>query len=421
MPNALTTGTTGQAAQAEGQSAKAAPSSQQQQIVPWVMAALEASEAEFAIGPTALAAAAPTPIPTQLLLSDAWLVGIEVIVTVTAAGNADDNSVVFAADAPFNIIQLLQVQDPGGAQILAPHSGYQLFAKQKYGAFRIDPPYCDPRLDPCYTLVAGEGANGGSASFRLFIPFACRPFDVYGALANADSGRQYKFSMTAAPSSVLYTTAPTNPPTITITGTGIYRLNPPSTLAGKRVQPNPPWYTAQGAARVYLDVVTPPVPSSVAGNIGLQLNIQGRIIREIIMIARNDDGVRIGAPGDGTYPDTTTWVFNKFPRFVLGDLEWVAEMAEAYGYSAVDAGGTFTLDAAGTLDTGVRVLHQFMLTGSGKVKANQTGFGWLQTVSGSQILQQGQWGVAVESLEVLVTDIAPGPVPGALFIPTAIS
>lgn len=424
MPAALTTGSTGQAAAAEGSSASAAPTSgQQQSVVPWLMAALEASEAEFAIGPIALAAAAPTPLQVQLLLADAWLEAIELIVTVTTAANVVAD-VAFAPDAPFNILQSIQLQDPGGAQITAPHTGYQLAMKQKYGAYRIDAPACDPRVDPLYVVDDADTAIGGSARFRLLFPIAARPFDSYGALPNADTSRQYRLSITCAPSNSLYTTAPTDAPTITIIGTGLYRLNPPSTLAGQPVQQNPPWYTPKGAARVYHDVITPPIPSSVSGSVGLQLNIQGRVIREIIMIARNVDGARIGVPGDGTYPASTTWVFNKFPRFVLTDLEWASEMAESYGYTTAETtpvSGDWTLDAAGTLDTGVRVLHQLMLTGSGKIKANQTGFGWLQTVSGTAILLQGQWGAAVTSLEVLVCDIAPGPVPKSLFLPTAVS
>jgi hypothetical protein len=423
MPAALTTGTTGQAAQAEGSSAKAAPQGAQQQVVPWLMAALEASEVEFAIGPIQLSATTPTPLQLQLLLADAWLEAIEMIVTITTAGNAVAD-VAFAADAPFSILQSVQLQDPGGAQIVAPHSGFQLAMKQKYGAYRIDPPACDPRVDPMFVVDDADTAIGGSARFRLLFPIDCRPFDSYGALPNADSSRQYRLSITCAPTTELYTTAPTDQPTITIVATGLYRLNPPSTLAGRPVQQNPPWYTPKGSARVYHDVITPPIPSSVSGTVGLQLNIQGRIIREIILIARNSAGARIGVPGDGIFPAQTTWVFNKFPRFILSDLEWASEMAEAYSYTTAEstpASGTWTLDEVGTLDTGVRVLHQLMLSGSGKVKANQTGFGWLQTVSGTAILLQGTWGTTVESLEVLVCNIAPGPVPTSLFLPTAIS
>jgi hypothetical protein len=420
MTTALTTGTTGAATAQTGAQAKAAPASGGQRAVPWIMAALECTDLQFATGPTTLEASTAVPLPVQLLLSDAWLMWLELIVTITAAGNSA--SAAFAADAPFSAIQSFQVQDPGGAQIIAPHSGYDLYLKQKYGAFRIDPPSCDPRLDPMYFEVTGTGATGGSAQFRLMIPFAIRPVDAYAALANADSSRQYRVSITLAPESQIYTTNPSNAPTVSIAATGYYRLNPPASLAGVPAQQNPPWYTPNGAARAYLDVINPPVPSSVAGSIGLQYNIQGRVIREIILVARNSSGARVGVGGDGNFPTQSTWVFNKFPRFVLNDVEWWADMADAFQYTAVsDALNTYTVDAAGTLDTGVRVLHQFMLSGNGRVRTNQTAFGWLQTVAGSQILQQGEWGSSVASITALVTDIAPGPVPSSLFVPTAIA
>lgn len=404
MPNALTTGTTAGSAAKTGASAAAAPTSKG---VPFYAAAKPSSALDFSTISYTLSAAQQQVNEIQLQ-SNGWLEAIEMFVTGTTSGNAA--AVAFAGDGPFSVLQQVGVSDPGGAAFFAPHTGYEIMLRNKYEGV-LQAPFADPRNDPDYTAVTGSGSNGGSFTFRLWLTFAVRPYDVYCALANGDSGRRYKLDMWLGTLSQVYSTNPTSAPTVTIRGTAHFRLQPPQTIAGQPVQQTPSWYTASGTARSYWDKVTPALPGANNASVGVQLNIQGRVIRSIILVARNSSGVRVGLPGDGNYPDPVTWVFNNYPEFVFRDTDWVDSMKKVYGYN----GSTY--DAANGLDTGVRVLHQFMSRNIGFVNPNQNAQLWLQTVAGSQVLLQGTFGGTVSSLTALVNDIAPGPNAAAMFLP----
>lgn len=404
MASALATGTTAGSTQATGSQASAAPSRQ----VPWLSAARPAAALDFSFTAGTITTAQQQWQPIQLQ-SNGWLQRIEVVVAATASGNS--STVAFAQDGPFSAIQQFTVSDPGGAQFISPHTGWELYAKQKYGVLVCDAPFSDPKLDPDYSAVTGAGGNGGSFNFRLKVAFSCRNYDAYGALANQDSGRLYRVAGFLGTSAQIYSTPPTTLPSVTVRGQAYFRLQPPQSLAGVPVQQYPAWYTPAGTARVYADKVTPALPGSANASVGVQLNIQGRVLREVVLVLRNSSGARIGVGGDGNYPDPITWVFNNYPDFVLRDADWNESTAEVYGL-------TGTLDAGGGLDTGVRVLHQFMTANLGKARNNQNGFFWLQTVAGSQVLIQGTWGGSASSLTALVTDIAPGPQAAAMFSPT---
>lgn len=403
MPTSLVTGTTAGSAAKTGAQAQAAPA----KGVPFYAAAkpavaLDFSTISYAIG------AAQQQVPEIQLQSNGWLEAIEVVVTGTESGT-NAATVAFAQDGPFSALQQISVADPGGAAFVSPHTGYEIYLRNKYEGI-LQVPFVDARNDPDYSAVTGAVSNGGSFNFRLWLTFAIRPYDVYCALANGDSGRRYKLDMWIGTSTQIYSTAPTNTVNMTIRGTAHFRLQPPATLAGQPCQQTPSWYTAQGTARSYWDKVTPALPGANNSSVGVQLNIQGRVIRSIILVARNSSGTRIGVGGDGNYPDPITWVFNNYPEFVMRDADWVDTMKKVYGY-------TGTLDAANGLDTGVRVLHQFMSKNVGFVNPNQNAQQWLQTVAGSQVLVQGTFAAAVTSLSALVNDIAPGPNAAAMFAP----
>jgi hypothetical protein len=403
MPNALTTGTTSGSAQKTGSAASAAPA----KGVPFGAAAKPAAALDFSTISYTLTAA-QQQVPEIQLQSNGWLEAIEVCVTGTTSGNSA--ATTFNADGPFSVLQQVAVADPGGAAFFSPHTGYEIYLRNKYEGV-LQPPFCDARNDPDYVATTGTVATGGSFFFRLWLTFAIRPYDVYCALANGDSGRRYKLDMWLGTLSQVYGTNPTSAPSVTLRGTAHFRLQPPQTLAGQPCQQTPPWYTASGTARSYWDKVTPALPGANNASVGVQLNIQGRVIRTIILVARNSSGARVGQAGDGNFPDPITWVFNNYPEFVLRDTDWVRSMKQCYGYNTVG------YDVANGLDTGVRVLHQFMSRPVGFVNPNQSAQLWLQTVAGSQVLVQGTFGASVTSLSALVNDIAPGPNAAAMFIP----
>ena len=410
MPNALTTGTTAGSTAKTGQQASAAPA----KGVPFAAAAKPAAALDFSTIAYTLAAA-QTQVPEIQLQSNGWLEAIEMCFTGTTAANAA--TVAFQPDAPFCVAQQVTVADPGGAAFFAPHTGYEIYLRNKWEGV-LQPPFADARNDPDYSAVTGVGAGlGGSFFFRLWLTFAIRPYDVYCALANGDSGRRYKLDMWLSTIAQLYSTAPTNPPTVQVRGTAHFRLQPPQTLAGQPVQQTPAWYGAAGTARSYWDKVTPALPGGSNASVGVQLNIQGRVIRSIILVARNSAGARVGTNGDGNYPDPITWVFNNYPEFILRDADWCRSMKQCYGYVATVSSGTW--DVANGLDTGVRVLHQFMSRNMGFTNPNQNALQWLQTVAGSQVLLQGTFGGTTNSLSALVNDVAPGPNAASMFLPVA--
>ena len=95
-------------------------------------------------------------------------------------------------------------------QTFGPFSGYDWMTINKYGGYQS---IGDPRNDQAYNGgTAGSGFTG--AHWTLYLPLEISQHDALGDLQNQSDNSVYRVAVTAAASTSIFTTAPTNAPTI---------------------------------------------------------------------------------------------------------------------------------------------------------------------------------------------------------------
>ena len=332
------------------------------------------------------------------LQTNAFLETLILDCTLTTAGNSA--TVAFAADAPFNAIAQIKLDDPAGQSIIAPITGYQLYLLNKY--LTDTDCFFDPQLDPNYSATAGTAATGGSFSFRLVVPVEHRRRDALGALNNSAANQRYLLTITTASSyggtANIYTTAPTTPATnLSIQVYQQYWTSPPGVIT-----------TAQGQSQVQ---ATPSGLGTVGfvryerhnevsggGTPQIQLNNVGDYISQIVFVLRNSSNARIAGTD---WPSEFDWWVNDFQVHALSTNDFQRWMARFYRYTA--AVGT-----AGGLDTGAFVLGPWLDGMFDRVEnfipANQ----YLPTDATTKLQIRGStFGTNASYLEVLTRMIRP--------------
>ncbi len=331
---------------------------------------------------------------TQIgLQTNAFLSHLELEMTITTAGNAA--AVAFNADAPWNVINQIKLDDPSGQSIMAPISGYNLYLLNKYA---LDTG-CgfDPKTDPDYAATTGTGATGGSISIRLVVPIEMRHRDAFGALNNSAANQRYLLTIITGATTDLYSTAPTTlPTTISYSITQKYWTSPPAVIvssAGQTsVQQTPSGLGSVGFVRYERHNEV-----SGGGQPSIQLNNVGDYISTLIFVLRNSSGAR-----DSTdWPSEFDWWVNDFQVHALKINKWTRDLARFYGYNRAAA------EAAGGLDTGVFPL--FQLNGLFDKAEN---FGpasqYLPTDATTKLQIRGStWGSGASYLEVISRMIRP--------------
>lgn len=300
------------------------------------------------------------------LQTNAFLAAIVIEVTTVAAANAA--AVAYTADAPYNYINLIRLDDPAGQGIIAPITGYQLYLLNKY----LPDTGClfDPAADPNFNLVAGSGGTGGSFSFRLVLPVEHRHRDAFGAVNNSAANQRYLITLTTNPSTTVYSVAPTTPPTnVNLTLYQQYWTSPPATVTtsqgSSQVQPTP-----SGLGTVAFVRYERHNEVSGGGSPQVQLNNVGDYISTLIFILRNASNQRDGTTNAGVQPSGVSgdwclefdWWVNDFQLHALNIGDWQRQTSRLYQYNAAmgpSAGGIATTTPntnAKALDVGVFVL-----------------------------------------------------------------
>ena len=271
---------------------------------------------------------------------------IELSVVGTTAANAA--TVVFQADAPFNVLQNIEFLPPSGDPPIVPITGYQLMLFNKYGFFSQSPPFADPRFDPQFSATTGAGGTGGSFNVTLRLPFEIDPQSGYCSITNSAANKSYLLNFNVASSAQIYSTAPTNPPSIVVTGWMYYWDEPSgSTRQGTNQRTGPDGLGSFSQIRLDTPPVTP-------GDKYVKVNNAGPVLRQLILCLRTAAGARTNAD----LPALWDFVFNTRDRFLISDSQLISDMAEMFGYQGLTTAGT-NYDLARGLDTGVRVFPYF--------------------------------------------------------------
>ncbi len=303
-----------------------------------------------------------------------------VFIKVTVTGGAGGSG-TYEEDAPWSLIQQVQLQDVNSVNIVAVITGYDLYLIMKYGGYYFS---ADPKQSEEYT----QGGANGNPVFILYLPLEIRNRDAVGALPNASSNTAYKLQIIVAGLNDIFVVNPVTPPT-----------NARIDLIMDA------WWEPQDvdlAGR--LQAEAPPSPDTVqywmkasfthagAENITDQLKRLGYMYRNLIGTCRTT------APARSTtnFPNPLTIIYEGQAMTVPDRQLWRHLMARYFGYTA-------TVETAGGLDTGVFAFpfnRDFGLQPGAEI-----GNGYLPTASGTRVEFQGAIGAA-GTLQWLINDVS---------------
>jgi hypothetical protein len=175
-----------------------------------------------------------------------------------------------STDAPWIAFANLSIESIDGTPLLYPMPGLEHYAVSRF----CRPWDGDPAQDPQYSNVATTPAF----NLRLFLETRM----TIGVLPNTDARAQYRLRLSIAPSSILFTTAPTTVPTLTVqVYLETYAQPPASDYAGNGIAQLPDGLVIQR-------FVSREIFNTNGGNQILKSNRVGNLIRTVIMIVRNN-------------------------------------------------------------------------------------------------------------------------------------
>jgi hypothetical protein len=345
-----------------------------------------------------LSAGATVPVEPIELPPAGFVRDIEMLITVSSTGNAAAVALGAGGDAPWNVINSLQVTNAAGDTIYVPINGYQLYLINKYGG--MYPAWnSDPRNDPAFVApTTGAGATAGSFTFLLRIPFELDPRDGFCALPNLAANKAYQVLINLASLSTIFAggTAPNGTVTCNITMVMNY-WSQPNAVNGEGY----PQETAPGGVGSVSLWRYQTVNTTGGGNRVDQLYNVGNVIRMGILSLYNNGGTSIRS--DAAWPAISYVRLNNDQLFYKPQTFWLSEMRQRYGLGAT-AG---TKDTASNLDTGVYVLSDFMAQ-HGDVQVDGPRDQYLVTLDSTLLqFEAANYSAAAQTLNVLTNEIKP--------------
>ena len=319
-----------------------APAQQGQAVVPFVVGSNLYREAPFDTFVQALDANAHERVLN--ITPGGFLRGV--ILQVTSAGGVLGAGVL-AADAPWSVFSSIALEDISGGPVLYPMTGFAAMIKQKF----FQPWEGDPSKRAGFS-------NTINPSFTLRLSIELR--DTLCVLANTDARAQYRLRYTVAPSTQVYSAAPTTPATLTINASIAVWAQPDAhDLLGNGIEQIP---AGLNASRFIMHEL----PTLNAGSTVLRHSLMGNEVRCIGWIVRNSLGARVDLTDanagalDFRLDNRRLWKMR--PSQIVEEMGWFYEQL---------ANGSWTRD------TGVYIIPRFRDVG------NLKGEYWLQTVEQS--------------------------------------
>lgn len=373
MPTAATLSAGGTANTTQGKGAQQAPAI----VKPFVRASMEHREST-GIDITRVMTTSDQDLGSSSIPAYGYLRSLFCLVTITGgvAGTA------FTADAPFNILKNIVIQEPNGATIVQYNSGYELFLAHKYGGYRN---MNDPRSHPSYATAIPNG------TFLIRIPLELRGRDGLGSLPNQNSAAAFQLRMTLAGSGTVYTTTPTTQPTVRVRVFAEEWDQPAVTSDGTANQTTPP---AMNTTQYWSSQV---FPISVGQNM-IRLTRVGNYIRNLLFVYRDVAGARI-ANSTTNWPDIVQLYYDTRPFDTIQKDQWLSQVHERYEYG----GRSLANNGPMGIDDGVfpyDFCHEF----DGRV-GHELNDLWLPTLSSTRLELQGSFGVA-GTLTVMTDDVS---------------
>ena len=148
--------------------------------------------------------------PTPGYLRGLWFV-------FTGSGGANGtNTVTSGADAPYSLVQSVQLRDAFGT-VVYQTDGYGMYLIQLYSGQVGAAGLQNPASDAFWSAISTGAAGTGDFTYALYLPLEFDPDTAYGSLPSMNTAAQMALSMTLASSATFYgTTAPGTLPAIEV-------------------------------------------------------------------------------------------------------------------------------------------------------------------------------------------------------------
>lgn len=317
-------------------------------------------------------------------------------------------TVAFASnqlDAPFNVIDTIQLEDTNSKPILGPFGGYDLYLINKYGGYAFG---SDPKENPNYLANSGT-TSPHNVKFRLRLPVELVSRDALGALPNKSGTNKFRVRVRLAALATVYGTGPTQTPTVRVRFQPENYWEPDMTdLKGRPLAQNPPavqttQYWTKGVYAV----------NSGDQRIQIQQGL-GYLVRNYIFINRTTGDLR-SSTQDGNWPDPATLQFEANILFDRIADNWRWKVYDLYDYNktpaisdVVQTETSGTLNAAGAPGGGrdYCVWPLPFNADFGLQPGGETRRGYLATADASRLELRGNFGAA-SNLTVLANYVAP--------------
>lgn len=247
-----------------------------------------------------------------------WRVGIQ------AAGGSGVATVAASADAPFNVVQTVNLWDAFGTTLVSGPGYEVLYLIPKYSGQFADPMGVQPDIKnlPSFSNVATGANASGNFAFRTYIPLEFSK--AIGTIGGANASLQPKLQFQLNPATVVYTTAPTTPPSLT------FRVNERFYWLPESVDVAPPMEGT--TCQWFIQPCTPPIGSG-ASNLTVSIPRLGGYLTTLIFILRDSTGARIDA-----WPDPLSFYIDGVSRMDLDLAEIFDDIYMQFGGITRDTG-----------------------------------------------------------------------------------
>jgi hypothetical protein len=322
--------------------APAAPAGKQAAVVPpWPFpVGVFDDEVQNSYDQTVAAAAAAVQFPDVAIEPDGWGRGWWFHFKMAAAGNTA--TVAFTEDFPFCAVSTVLLKGTNVPQTFGPFGGYDWANINKYGGYH---PIGDPRNDQAFNGgTAGAGFTG--AEWVLYLPLEISQHDALGDLQNQSDNSVYRVAVTLAPLASMFTTSPTNAPTVELTVEQDSYSEPVAALAlgGRPVMDAPP---LPGTRQCWQQEDDTGIPG---GNHTTKItNGIGYAYRNVIFKLMRAGTSR--ANGESDYPDPLEIWLGGTRVKRLGNQMWKTKIGRRFSFNSV------TADSKNGPENGVRVLN----------------------------------------------------------------
>lgn len=328
-----------------------------------------------------------------MVSSPGWNKGYRLLVTATTA--AGTGGVISAGaggvDAPWSSMQLVQVKDAFGTQLLTG-PGFDIgYGVPKYGGqFGLDL-MRDPRNSPQNTPIT---AASGAFQFATYLPFEFAK--GYGVISGANAALLPVLQINVAPATTLFSTSPSALPTLAETVDADFYWLPNTPTDPPGIGTTEQW--------IY-QPCNPTIPSQASTLV--QLPRLGGYLTGLMLDLRDSTGLRIDA-----YPARPKILVDGVP---LVDSLFTTLQEDMAITTGIGAAAATTQTAAGTIpvarDTGVIYISRKTSLSQRELGLLDTGEIFLSTNPGTQIEVAGYpWGTVTNTpatLNAVVGQVVP--------------